>query len=123
MFFGSIPSWKRVAAATCAACSRLTVFHNDPLSMMALRPMFEGRVLPITEDIMFKWRLLVEDGRKTGHTCSQPDLIIAATALYHDLTIVSRDTSDFHKPHASVFNPWVESPPGPPLLHLLRHDT
>jgi len=31
---------------------------------------------PISEDLMFKWRLLVEDGRKAGHTYSQPDLII-----------------------------------------------
>ncbi len=38
--------------------------------------MFEQRVLTITEDIMFKWRLLVEEGRKAGHTFSQPDLII-----------------------------------------------
>ena len=40
-------------------------------------------------------RLLVEAGRKAGHTFSQPDLIIAATALHHDLTVVSRDTTDF----------------------------
>jgi predicted nucleic acid-binding protein len=33
-----------------------------------VRPMFEQRVLAITEDVMFKWRLLVEDGRKSGHT-------------------------------------------------------
>ena len=46
-----------------------------------VRPMLGERVLPVTEDIMFKWRLLVEEGRKTGHTYSQPDLIIAATAL------------------------------------------
>ena len=59
--------------------------------------MFERRVLAITEDIMFKWRLLVEDGRKAGHTFSQPDLIIAATALHHGLTIVSRDVSDYRK--------------------------
>jgi predicted nucleic acid-binding protein len=31
-----------------------------------VRPMFEQRVLPVTEEIMFKWRLLVEDGRKAG---------------------------------------------------------
>ena len=47
--------------------------------------MFEQRVLAVTEDVMFKWRLLVEDGRKVGHTFSQPDLIIAATALHHGL--------------------------------------
>ncbi len=56
-----------------------------------VRPMFEGRVLPVTEDVMLKWRLLVEDGRKAGHTFSQPDLIIAATGLQHGLTVVTRD--------------------------------
>src|SRR5712671_772017 len=60
-----------------------------------LRPMFEQRVLAVTEDIMFKWRLVVEDGRKAGHTFSQPDPIIAATALHHGLTVVSRDVSDY----------------------------
>jgi predicted nucleic acid-binding protein len=57
-----------------------------------VQPMFEQRVLAISEDVMFKWRLLVEEGRKAGHTFSQPDLIIAATAQHHGLTIVSRDT-------------------------------
>lgn len=76
-----------------------------------VRPMFEQRVLAISEDVMFKWRLLVEDGRKAGHTFSQPDLIIAATALHHGLTVVSRDVSDYQKAHAAVLNPWVDTPP------------
>jgi hypothetical protein len=76
-----------------------------------VRPMFEQRVLPITEDVMLKWRLMVEEGRGIGHTFSQPDLIIAATAQHHDLTIVSRDTSDFEKARVSVFNPWLEASP------------
>lgn len=33
-----------------------------------VRPMFDGRLLGISEDIMLKWRLLVEEGRKVGHT-------------------------------------------------------
>ena len=72
-----------------------------------LRPMFEERVLEITEDIMLKWRLLVEEGRKSGHTFAQPDLIIAATALHHGLTIVSRDTGEYEKASAPVLNPWT----------------
>jgi len=43
--------------------------------------MVDQRVLEVSEDVMFKWRLLVEEGRNIGHTFSQPDLIIAATAL------------------------------------------
>jgi predicted nucleic acid-binding protein len=76
-----------------------------------LRPMFEQRVLPVTEEIMFKWRLLVEDGRKAGYTFSQPDLIIAATALHHGLTVVTRHVSDYERVRARVFNPWVDSLP------------
>jgi toxin FitB len=76
-----------------------------------VRPMFDGRVLPISEDVMLKWRLMVEEGRKVGHTFSQPDLIIAATAQHHGLTIVSRDTSDYEKARVAVFNPWIESLP------------
>ena len=71
-----------------------------------VRPMFAQRVLAVTEDVMFKWRLLVEDGRKVGHTFSQPDLIIAATALHHGLTVVSRDESDYEQARVPIFNPW-----------------
>jgi toxin FitB len=73
-----------------------------------VRPMFEQRVLPVTEDIMFKWRILVEGGRQAGHTFAQPDLIIAATALYYGLTVASRDVSDYQKARAPIFNPWVD---------------
>jgi predicted nucleic acid-binding protein len=76
-----------------------------------VRPMFEQRVLPVTEEIMFKWRLLVEDGRKAGCTFSQPDLIIAATALHHGLTVVTRNVSDYERVRTPVFNPWVDSLP------------
>lgn len=73
-----------------------------------LRPMFEQRVLPVSEDVMFKWRLLVEEGRKVGHTFSQPDLIIAATAFHHGLTVVSRDITDYTRAGVPIFNPWTD---------------
>jgi predicted nucleic acid-binding protein len=73
---------------------------------LRVRPMFEQRTLPVSEAVMLKWRLLVEEGRKTGHTFSQPDLIIAATAALHGLTVVSRDTADFQRARVAVLNPW-----------------
>ena len=93
---------ERVADATHRAELNEWLTHK-------VRPMFEQRTLPVSEDVMFKWRLLVEDGRKAGHTYSQPDLIIAATALHHGLTVVSRDTSDFNKARVPVLNPWRET--------------
>ena len=72
-----------------------------------VRPLFERRVLEVSEDVMFRWRLLVEEeGRQRGHTFSQPDLIIAATALDHGLTVVSRDTRGYREARVAVVDPW-----------------
>jgi toxin FitB len=71
-----------------------------------VRPLFTQRVLDVGEDVLFKCHLLFEEGRKSGHTYSQPDLFIAATALQHGLTIVSRDTSEYERAGAAVLNPW-----------------
>src|ERR1700733_13260674 len=76
---------------------------NDWLGLK-VSPMFQQRVLPASENIKFKWGLLVEDRRKTGHTFSQPDLIIGATALPHGLTVVTRDVSYYQKARAPVLN-------------------
>ena len=75
---------------------------------LTLRPAFAGRILPVTEDILLKWRTFMEDGRKSGHTYSHPDLLLAATAFQHGLTVVTRDRSDFDKARVPVFNPWEQ---------------
>ncbi len=77
-----------------------------------VRPMFEQRILPVSEDVLFKWRLLIEEGRRLGHPFSQPDLLIASTALQHGLTIVSRDTREYERARAPVLNPWGRSRKG-----------
>lgn len=71
-----------------------------------LRPMFGGRVLSITEEIILRWRLMVEAGRQRGHTYSQPDLFIAATASVHGLTVVTRNVGDFAETGVALVNPW-----------------
>lgn len=73
-----------------------------------VRPMFDARVLPIDETVMLVWRRLVADGKKQNHTFSQPDLIIAATAKHHNLTLVSRNTRDYEKAQVPVLNPWTD---------------
>ena len=89
----------------------------DPAKRVALmdwlthqvRPRFADRILAVTEDVMFRWRVLVEDGRRQGHTFSQPDLIIAATALHHGLSIVTRNVADYARAQVAVVNPWLEN--------------
>lgn len=71
-----------------------------------VRPMFAQRVLPVSEDVMFRWRLMVELGRQIGHTYSQPDLIIGATAQQFGLTLVTRNVNDFTKLPIRLLNPF-----------------
>ncbi len=71
-----------------------------------LRPLFTGRVLSITEDALLRWRLMLEAGRKKGHTFSEPDLLIAALAALADLIVVSRDISEFRAAGVPVLDPW-----------------
>ena len=74
-----------------------------------LRPMFEGRILPLCEETLLQWRLIIESGRKRGHTFSHPDVLIAASAARHGLTVVTRDTDDFEAAGVDVCNPWSQS--------------
>lgn len=71
-----------------------------------LRPLFSGRVLSVTEDVLLRWRLMLEAGRTKGRTFSEPDLLIAALAAQADLIAVSRDTSEFVAAGVPVFDPW-----------------
>jgi len=76
-----------------------------------IRPLFATRTLPINEAILLRWRLQLEHGRKSGRTFSQPDLFLAATAIEHGLTLVTRNTQDFKEVTGLLlFNPWEATP-------------
>lgn len=72
-----------------------------------LRPLFAGRTLSITEDVIVRWKAMVVEGQKRGHTFGQPDLFIAAIAALQDLVVVSRDVREFIEAGAPVFDPWT----------------
>jgi predicted nucleic acid-binding protein len=60
-----------------------------------LRPLFADRTLAVEEDVVLRWRQMLEAGGRRGHTFSQPDLFVAALAALKDLIVVSRDTGEF----------------------------
>jgi predicted nucleic acid-binding protein len=71
-----------------------------------LRPLFAGRVLPITEDVIVRWKTMVAAAQARRHTHSQPDLFVAAIAALEDLVVVSRDAAEFVIAGVPVFDPW-----------------
>jgi predicted nucleic acid-binding protein len=76
-----------------------------------LRPWFSDRLLDVNEDVFVIWRRLVEQGKVMRHTFPQPDLFIAATAILHDLCLVTRNTGDFLRTGVSLLNPSVDTHP------------
>jgi len=76
-----------------------------------LLPWFSDRLLDVDEDVFVVWRRLVEKGKAMRHTFPQPDLFIAATAVLHDLCVVTRNASDFAPTGAPVLNPWTDTEP------------
>lgn len=72
-----------------------------------LRPWFKGRVLPVTEAIAERWGILAGESQLKGRPLKVADGLIAATALEHELTVVTRNVRDFSGLGVDVLNPWV----------------
>jgi predicted nucleic acid-binding protein len=82
-----------------------------------LRPLFTNRLLSINEDVIVRWKAMVIEGRKRGHTFGQPDLFIAAIAALEDLVVVTRDTGEFVAAGVPAFDPWLS------ILHAHGKET
>lgn len=88
----------------------LSIERRDPAQGAILRgwvdrqvlPGFAGRILPIDTSIAQRCAALhVPDPRP------ERDALIAATALVHDLTVVTRNTGDFEPTGVRMLNPWA----------------
>jgi len=72
-----------------------------------LQARFSGRILPIDAAIADRWGLLESDSKPKGKTMSTIDALLAATALHHNLTMVTRNVTDFAGLSIPVLNPWI----------------
>ena len=80
--------------------------HLESWLEVELHARFSGRILSIDEAVADRWGLLAAEAKRKGRTLSTIDGLLAATALGHNLTIVSRNISDFTSTHVPVLNPW-----------------
>lgn len=88
-----------------------SIRRRDPLSakkldvwLARLRADFGNRILPVNEDVAETWgRLMVPD------PLSVVDSLLAATAIVHGLTLVTRNVEDVERTGVSLLNPFAEA--------------
>lgn len=80
--------------------------HLETWLEVELRARFAGRILPIDAPVADRWSLLAAGAKRDGKALSAIDGLLAATALHYNLTVVSRNVSDFTNVQVEVLNPW-----------------
>ncbi len=68
---------------------------------------FDDRILPLGADVCLHWGEMQAQLEKQGKPMPAIDGLIAATALQHQLTIVTRNVKDMAVNGVDLFNPWV----------------
>jgi predicted nucleic acid-binding protein len=91
---------------------RLQVQRHDPIQAEFLRVWIEEKIVPQFAGRMFPVDLQIARRCATLHVPdprSERDAYIAATALVHNMTLVTRNTADFASTGARLLNPWQSS--------------
>lgn len=84
--------------------------NSDPLQGQVLRdwmtnqvlPTFHGRILPVDDKVAIRCA-----GLHAKQTKAYRDSLIAATGLVHNMTVVTRNVSDFQSTGVQLHNPWT----------------
>jgi predicted nucleic acid-binding protein len=67
---------------------------------------FDGRVLSVDAAVANAWGAIVAQRERAGRPIGTMDAFLAATAEVHDLTLVTRNASDFKSSVKTIYNPW-----------------
>jgi toxin FitB len=82
--------------------------HLETWLEVELQARFDGRIVPIDKAVADRWGLIAAQAKQKGRALSVIDGLLAATALHHDLTVVSRNASDFTGTQVQFLDPWQE---------------
>lgn len=116
----SVRRWAQACSATSLYLSAISILELETGILLVERrdrkqgeilrtwmeehvlPAFSGRILSVDTDVALRCAAL-----HVPNPRSDRDALIAATALVHGLTIVTRNTHDFLIPGLDVVNPWA----------------
>jgi toxin FitB len=80
--------------------------HLETWLEVALQARFAARILAIDAAVADRWGLLAAQAKGRGTSLPIIDGLLAATALHYNLTVVTRNSSDFRNAQVQVLDPW-----------------
>jgi predicted nucleic acid-binding protein len=98
--FGELEKGVRMAADANRQKRLRAWLQND------VRAWFAGKILPIDENVATTWAEILARAKSPLPAI---DSLIGATAIAHQLTVVTRDEDDIERTGAKVLNPWRQS--------------
>lgn len=104
-----------ISVITVGELRKGIVLHPDPVRRArldkwkreVLANWFAGRILDITDDIAERWGELSALSQQAGRPLPVLDLLLAASAAEHRLTIVTRNAAHFQGIGVDVLSPWL----------------
>ena len=73
-----------------------------------LAPNFHGRILEINRKLITAWAKMIADLKMKGVVRPSFDSLIEATALHHQLILVTRNVKNFQNSQVTILNPWED---------------
>ena len=74
--------------------------------LLTLERDYAERILPVDGETARTWGELTAAAQRRGKAVSVSDGLIAATAIRHGITVVTRNVGDFLETGAMLINPW-----------------
>jgi len=85
-------------------------------ALRALEARFAGRVLSVSDAVVRRWGAISGAAKRaTGQSPPVIDTMLAATALEHELSLVTRNVRDVRHSGAIVLDPWIDGGASAPL--------
>jgi predicted nucleic acid-binding protein len=94
----------RKGAAILPQSKRRT--HLESWLELDLQIRFSGRILGIDDAVADRWGWLTAQAERKGRPLAAIDGLLAATALHHNVRIVTRNLRDFAGTQVPILNPW-----------------
>ncbi len=73
-----------------------------------LVPGFQGRLIGIDRKLMTAWAKMIAELKTKGMVRQSFDSLIEATALHHQLILVTRNVKNFQNSQVTILNPWID---------------